>query len=135
MSASDFVNHRAHLIQLVGTDIRAISESKIDQAPFPQELLFCELFTSVSDQRERPADMCSTYLLRDCSLSLCLLDALFLLLEVIKEPRPCQNEDCGGLGSEDTNCLPVSYLFRCPLGSSGVSSPSERNRIKLFINK
>ncbi len=54
---TELVDGGAHLVELLGTDVGAVSEAKVDEAPFAQEVLFCERLALVRDEAEGPANL------------------------------------------------------------------------------
>jgi hypothetical protein len=52
----DEIHRRAHLVQFLRTDIRAVGESKVDEGPITEEILFGEWLVVVCLKGERPAD-------------------------------------------------------------------------------
>ena len=50
------INHIAHLIQLLGTDIRTVCEPKVHQGPFPKEVGFGEGVSILVEEREGSSD-------------------------------------------------------------------------------
>lgn len=68
---TEFVHGRAHLVQLLGADVRAIRETKVDEIPFSEQVLVREGLVLVRAETERPADMRSSDLLVG-ELFLCL---------------------------------------------------------------
>lgn len=51
---TNLVDSRRHLVQLVGTYIRTVRESKVDERPFPEEVLFGKGFSVVRLHLEGP---------------------------------------------------------------------------------
>lgn len=54
-----FIHHFNHLLQLIGADVRAVSEPKIDEDPLAQEVLALGGFVVVIDERKRTPQRCS----------------------------------------------------------------------------
>lgn len=50
------IHHITHLVQLLGTDIRTVRETKVHQRPFPKEVGFREGVSILVEQGERSSD-------------------------------------------------------------------------------
>lgn len=60
---TQFVYGRAHLVQLLRADVRAIREAKVNEAPFSEKILVGEGFALVSGEAEGTPNVWSANLL------------------------------------------------------------------------